>query len=111
MASRLLTFTMRFKEVTAVKYLKYLWYVIRHKWYVFKVCCEYGMGWRGAVHVLSKFRPSEFFPYTEHFYGAWSKKNCYKCVSIVGNQCKYNYSGIGQGEQAKDCKDYTIKDS
>lgn len=94
-----------------MKYWKYLWYVIRHKWYVMLACFGYrkahtGMIWLGLLHDWSKFLPSEFFPYAEHFYGEWAKKNCYKCVSIVGNQCKYNYSGIGQGEQAVSCKDY-----
>ena len=28
-----------------------------------------GLTWRGLFHDLSKFRPSEYFPYLEHFYG------------------------------------------
>lgn len=57
-----------------MKYLKYLWYVIRHKWYVMWACfnrSEFhtGMYWLGIIHDWSKFRPSEFFPYAEHFYG------------------------------------------
>ncbi len=89
-----------------MKYLQYFWYVVRHKWYVFLACRAEGLYWRGLIHDWSKFRPSEFFPYTEHFYGEWPKKNCYKCVSILGNQCSHNGSGIGQGEQAERCKDY-----
>ena len=50
-------------------YLKYLKYVIRHKWFVFVECCKAGIIWRGVVHDLSKFLPSEFFPYAEYFYG------------------------------------------
>jgi hypothetical protein len=58
-----------------MKYLKYLWYVVRHKWCVFLACLNYcdqgnGMVWLGIIHDWSKFRPSEFFPYAEHFYGA-----------------------------------------
>jgi len=45
----------------------YLWYVIRHKWFVFIECCKLGIPWRGLVHDLSKFLPSEFFPYYHHF--------------------------------------------
>jgi len=52
-----------------VKHLKYLWYVIRHKWYVFKACRSYGISWLGFFHDWSKLRPSEFFPYADHFYG------------------------------------------
>lgn len=52
-----------------MKYLKYLWYVIRHKWYVFVECCKLGIPLRGVLHDLSKLKPKEFFPYVEHFYG------------------------------------------
>lgn len=47
----------------------YLKYVIKHKWFVFLECARMGMPWRGVVHDLSKFRPSEFFPYANHFHG------------------------------------------
>ena len=46
-----------------MKQLKYLSYVIRHKWFVFVECCKMGIPWRGLMHDMSKFRPSEFIPY------------------------------------------------
>lgn len=49
------------------KYLTYLNYVARHKWFVFLECCKKGIIWRGLVHDLSKLRPSEFFPYANYF--------------------------------------------
>ena len=49
--------------------LKYLRYVLRHKWYVMLACFQHGLFWRGITHDLSKLRPSEFFPYARHFYG------------------------------------------
>ena len=52
-----------------MKHLRYLWYVLRHRWYVFVECCRLGIIWRGLTHDLSKFRPSEWFAYTEFFYG------------------------------------------
>jgi len=52
-----------------MKYLKYFWYVVRHKWYVFLECSKRRMFWLGIIHDWSKFRPSEFFPYADHFYG------------------------------------------
>jgi len=52
-----------------MKYLRYLNYVLKHKWYVFLECCKAGHFWLGIIHDWSKFRPSEFFPYAEHFYG------------------------------------------
>lgn len=50
------------------RYSTYLGYVLRHKWYVFTAACRLGIPWRGLVHDLSKFRPSEFLPYARHFY-------------------------------------------
>jgi hypothetical protein len=55
-----------------VKHVKYLHYVLRHKWYVFVECCKMGIPWRGVVHDMSKLRPSEFFPYAQFFYGKGS---------------------------------------
>ena len=58
------------KEVNKIKkYLKYLSYVLRHKWYVFIECCKLGIPWVGITHDLSKFRPSEWFPYANYFGG------------------------------------------
>lgn len=50
-------------------HLKYLRYVLRHKWFVFKEACRLGIPWLGLIHDLSKFRPSEWGPYVEYFYG------------------------------------------
>jgi hypothetical protein len=52
-----------------IKHLRYLRYVLRHKWFVFIACCKLGVPWRGIAHDMSKFAPSEWFPYAEHFYG------------------------------------------
>lgn len=48
------------------KYLTYLNYVIRHKWFVFVECCRQRIVWQGIIHDCSKFRPSEFIPYARH---------------------------------------------
>ena len=50
-------------------YAKYLWYVVRHKWFVFLECVKLGVPWLGIVHDLSKLLPGEFAPYAKHFYG------------------------------------------
>lgn len=57
-----------------MKHLRYLSYVLRHKWYVFLECCKYGLYWQGLIHDWSKFLPSEWFPYVEYFYGAGQKQ-------------------------------------
>ena len=56
-------------------HLKYLWYVLRHKWFVFVECCRLGIPWRGLTHDLSKFRPREWFPYARWFYGTWPPRS------------------------------------
>ena len=52
-----------------MKHLYYLKYLLTHKWYVFIECCKRGRIWRGITHDLSKFYPSEYFPWVENFYG------------------------------------------
>lgn len=51
------------------KHFKYLKYVLRHKWHVALACFRRGLILRGILHDLSKFLPSEWFPYAEFFYG------------------------------------------
>ncbi len=50
------------------RFLAYLWYVLRHKWYVFSACCQLRIPWRGLVHDLSKFSRTEWGPYTRQFF-------------------------------------------
>lgn len=52
-----------------MKHLKYLRYIVKHKWCVFCECWKRGLIWRGVIHDWSKFLPSEWFPYVENFYG------------------------------------------
>jgi len=56
------------------KHLRYLTYVLKHKWFVFLECCKMGIPIRGLLHDMSKFRPSEWSAYAEHFYGAHGRK-------------------------------------
>ena len=56
-----------------MSYLKFLWSLIRHKWYVFVECCKLGVPLLGIIHDCSKFLPSEFIPYAKHFYGKDNK--------------------------------------
>ncbi len=50
-------------------YRRYFIYVLRHKWFTFIECFHLGISWLGFIHDWSKFRPSEFFAYAEHFFG------------------------------------------
>jgi len=57
-----------------MKYLKYFFYIIEHKWYVLIECWKVGLYWHGITHDLSKFLPSEFIPYARYFYGGKNNK-------------------------------------
>lgn len=56
-----------------MKHLKYLKYVTMHRYYVFLECLKMGLVWRGLKHDISKFLPSEWFPYAEFFHGKYAK--------------------------------------
>ena len=43
--------------------------VFRHKWRVFINCTKCGLPWRGLVHDLSKFSPTEFFESVKYYQG------------------------------------------
>ena len=49
--------------------LKYLWSVMRHKWFVFLAACELGVPLLGIIHDASKFKSSEMLSYAKYFYG------------------------------------------
>ena len=49
--------------------LKYLSYILKHKWFVFVAACKLGIFWRGLIHDMSKFSRKEWIPYREYFYG------------------------------------------
>jgi Family of unknown function (DUF5662) len=54
-----------------VSHLRYLSYLLRHKWFVFVAGLRIGgiPLWHLIVHDWSKFLPCEWFPYVAYFYG------------------------------------------
>ena len=55
---------MKLKNV--VKHFKLITY---HKWIVFKLCCKIGLPWRGLLHDLSKYSPTEFGESVKYYVG------------------------------------------
>ncbi len=53
----------------AIKHFKT---IMKHKWIVFKLCCKVGIPWRGLVHDLSKFSPTEFRESSKYYVGVHS---------------------------------------
>lgn len=43
--------------------------ITKHKWIVFKLCVKVGIPWRGLVHDLSKYSPTEFWESAYYFQG------------------------------------------
>ena len=52
--------------------IKHTCTVMKHKWIVFKLCCRVGIPWRGLVHDLSKFSPTEFCESVKYYQGTCS---------------------------------------
>ena len=54
-----------------MKHWQYLRYLARHKWFVLRAGLILRVPfWRLLIHDWSKFLPSEWFPYADHFYGS-----------------------------------------
>lgn len=52
------------------RHLGYLWYLLKHKWYVFYFGAKLGVSWRRlVVHDFSKFLPDEWYPYSNYYFG------------------------------------------
>ena len=49
--------------------IKHFVLITKHKWVVFKLCCMAGIPWRGLVHDLSKYTPTEFFESIKYYSG------------------------------------------
>lgn len=59
-----------------MKHLKYLRYVLRHKRFVFHEGRKLGVPiFQLLAHDLSKFRPDEWAPYADYFYGTGTYKD------------------------------------
>ena len=50
-------------------FFRHLALVTRHRFMVFVHCAKCGIPWRGLVHDLSKFSPTEFFESVKYFTG------------------------------------------
>lgn len=61
------------------RHLKYLSYVIRHKWFVFLACLKLDVPiWRAIIHDWHKFLPCEWFAYAYTFYEKDGSKKKYE---------------------------------
>lgn len=52
-----------------LNFFRHIGLVLKHKHYVFIHCCKCGLFWRGLVHDLSKFSPTELFESVKYYTG------------------------------------------
>ena len=52
-----------------LKTWKHFCLVNKHRWLVFRFCVKAGIPWRGLVHDLSKYSPTEFWESARYFHG------------------------------------------
>ena len=52
--------------------IKHLKLITKHKLVVFKLSCMAGIPWRGLVHDISKYSPTEFFESVKYYVGTHS---------------------------------------
>ena len=66
----------------ATKIIKHIALVSKHKWLVFKYAVKAGIPWRGFVHDLSKFSPTEFFESVKYYNG--KRSPLHECRADIG---------------------------
>jgi hypothetical protein len=57
------------------KHIAYFRYVVAHKYHVLRASLRLGIPLRGLLHDLSKFRPDEWGPYSEYYYGEYPQSH------------------------------------
>ena len=67
-------------KFTLKKALKHFGLVNRHRWYVFLVCAEVGIPFRGLLHDLSKYSPIEFINSVKYYTGRMSPIDVEKSI-------------------------------
>ena len=76
------------------KFFKYLFYIFKHKYYVFIAGLKVGAPiFRLIIHDWSKFLPCEFIPYMNYFYGKFYTDNDIRRFKMIFGQDipnKYN---------------------
>lgn len=76
---------------------QYFKYLVRHKFWVTYYCFKDGLIWRGLTHDASKFKPSEWLPYSNFFYGPKGEEIRAKRKKAGGY-----YKPYGTGDEAFD---------
>lgn len=78
---------------------RYLWYVLRHKWFVLQAGLRLGVPlWQLIIHDWSKLLPCEFLPYARFFYGGphrpWAEVTAYEKLHHFDRAWSRSQEGI-----------------
>lgn len=73
---------MQEEKITLRKFFGHLGTVLTHKWWVFYYACKLGIPWRGIIHDLSKFSPTEFWESVRYWTG--TKSPIVECKKAKG---------------------------
>ena len=60
------------RKILLKNIFKHFALINRHRWLVFKLCCKIGLPWRGLVHDISKYSPTEFWESVRYYEGTRS---------------------------------------
>ena len=63
---------MSINRITIKKTFAHLKKILQHKYWVFYYCCKAGIPWRGFMHDMSKFSPTEFWESVRYYQGTSS---------------------------------------
>ena len=88
--------------------IKHFGLITHHKWVVFKLCCTIGEPWRGLVHDMSKYSPTEFIESSKYYTGKYSpiseakRENGYSKAWLHHKGRNKHHSGYWIDENAPD---------
>lgn len=89
--------------------IKHFCLITKHKWFVLKLCIKAGIPWRGLVHDLSKYSPTEFWESVKYYNGKKSP------ISICKQEKGYSAAWLHHKGRNKHhveyWTDYAIKDN
>lgn len=83
-------------------FFKHIALVNRHKWRVFVHCAKCGIVWRGIVHDLSKFSPTELFESAKYYQGNHSP------ISACRREKGYSYAWLHHKARNKHHLEYWV---
>ncbi len=74
--------------------------ITKHRWLVFKLCTRVGLPWRGFIHDLSKYSPTEFWESAKYYVGNRSP------IQVAREERKYSAAWLHHKGRNKHHEEY-----